>query len=59
MLEWILDVPKILILAGWCRVDHQSTEYFIMIRLIEPIIAKNEETFRATSSFVINLKLNM
>ena len=26
---------------------------------IEPIIAKNEETFRATSSFVINLKLNM
>ena len=38
MLECILDVPKNLILAGWCSVDHHSTEYLIIGILITPRI---------------------
>ena len=39
----VLD-PKIFMLAGWWSVDHHSTEYFIIGRLIDPTIAIIEET---------------
>ena len=48
-----------LILAGWCNVDHHSTEYLIIGRFIEPIIATKEETLFAKSSFFISLKLKI
>ena len=38
ILEWIVDLPKNFILAGWCRVDHHSTEYLIIGMLIIPRI---------------------
>ena len=47
MLECILEVPKNLILAGWCKVDHQSTENLTIGTFIKPIIAIIELTFIA------------
>ncbi len=37
--------------AGWCRVDHQSTENFIIGRLIEPIKINIAIVFSLTSLF--------
>ena len=34
----MLDEPKNFILAGWCNVDHHSTEYFIIGIFINPKI---------------------
>ena len=55
MLGWMLDVPKNLILAGWCRVDHHSTEYLIIGILIKPTIAIKPETLFALSSSLMIL----
>ena len=52
MLEWMLDVPKNLILAGWCRVDHHSTEYLIIGILIIPRIDKIDKIFVKFSLFL-------
>ena len=38
ILECTLDAPKNFILAGWCSVDHHSTEYLIIGILIIPRI---------------------
>ena len=45
-----------LILAGWCKVFHHSTENLIIGRLARPIIAKIEEYFSATKKFLINFQ---
>ena len=43
IIEVCIEVfEKILIEAGWCNVDHQSTEYLIIGTLIAPNIAINE-----------------
>jgi len=48
--------PKIFILAGWCSVDHHSTEYLIIGRLMEPMTAIIEETLIENSWFEISFK---
>jgi len=39
---------SLLMLAGWCRVFHQSTENLIIGRLIDPTITKTAVIFSAT-----------
>ena len=53
--EWMVDVPVNLILAGWWRVFHQSTENLIIGMLIKPIMAIILDILLARSSFKINL----
>ena len=55
-LEWIVEVPENLILAGWCNVFHQSTEYLIIGIFIEPIIENNVANFKLLSIGDINFK---
>ena len=43
---------SLLMLAGWCRVFHQSTENLIIGRLIDPTIIKTAVIFSATFIFV-------
>ena len=50
----VLD-PTIFILAGWWSVVHHSTEYLIIGKFIEPIIAIIEETFTINSSLFNSL----
>ena len=45
-----------LILAGWCKVFHQSTENLIIGKLAKPIIAMMEEYFSATKKFFIKFQ---
>jgi len=45
ILECMLEVPKNFILAGWCKVDHHSTEYLIIGILIIPIIEITDKIF--------------
>ena len=52
MLGWMLDVLKNLILAGWCRVDHHSTEYLIIGILIIPRIDIIDKIFVKFSLFL-------
>ena len=40
---------NLLILAGWCSVFHQSTEYFMMGRFADPNNTKTDEIFSPTS----------
>ena len=42
MLTSILGVDSLEIVAGWCKVFHQSTENFIIGIFINPKIAINE-----------------
>ena len=49
---WIVVVDKILTDELWCKVDHQSTENFIIGTLITPKIAMIEDIFTALSSFL-------
>ena len=53
ILEWILDVPRNLILAGWCSVDHHSTEYLIIGIFIIPSM---DTTDRILVSLSLSLK---
>ena len=48
-------VPVNLMLAGWWRVFHQSTENLIIGMLIKPIMAIILDILLARSSFKINL----
>ena len=57
--EWIVLLPIILILEGWCSVFHQSTEYLIIGMFINPIIATKLEILFALSSSEINLWMAM
>ena len=52
ILGWMLDEPKNLILAGWCRVDHHSTEYLIIGIFIIPRIDKIDKIFVKFSLFL-------
>ena len=45
MLGSIDGEESLLILAGWCKVFHQSTENFIIGRLIEPTKTKTAVIF--------------
>ena len=45
ILECMLEVPKNFILAGWCKVDHHSTEYLIIGILIIPIIEITDKIY--------------
>ena len=47
----IEGADNLLILAGWCKVFHQSTENFIIGRLIEPNIINIATIFSLTSLF--------
>ena len=47
----IEGADNLLILAGWCKVFHQSTENFIIGRLIELTIIKIAVIFSPTSKF--------
>ena len=42
IVEWIVVSEKIFTDDGWCKVDHQSTENFIIGIFINPKIAINE-----------------
>ena len=55
----MLDVPKNLILAGWCSVDHHSTEYLIIGILIIPSIEMADKIFGKFSFSLKNLKERM
>ena len=59
MLVCMLDVPKNLILAGWCSVDHHSTEYLIIGILIIPSIEMADKIFDKFSFSLKNLKERM
>ena len=54
ILECMLDVPKIFILAGWCNVDHHSTEYFIIGMFIIP---KIDIADKILGNFSLSLKI--
>ena len=41
---------NLLILAGWCRVFHQSTENLIIGKLIEPTMINTAVIFSPTST---------
>ena len=47
----LLETPNF-ILAGWCSVVHQSTEYLIIGKLIAPKIAIKDEIFNKSCSFL-------
>ena len=49
---WIDVVDKIFTEEVWCKVDHQSTENFIIGTLITPKIAIIEVIFVACFSFL-------
>ena len=53
ILGCIEDVPNNLILAGWCNVDHHSTEYLIIGIFIIPRI---EITDKILDNFSWSLK---
>ena len=55
----IVLVPLNLILAGWWRVFHHSTEYFIIGKFIDPKTAISDEIFIAVEFSLINLMLKM
>ena len=40
---------NLLILAGWCSVFHQSTEYFMIGKFTDPSSTKMDEIFSPTS----------
>ena len=42
-------------LEGWCKVDHHSTEYFIIIRFIKPNTDIKVQTLIDLSGLFINL----
>ena len=48
MLRSILGADNFEMGAGWCKVFHQSTEYLIIGRLIDPIIIKIAVIFSFT-----------
>ena len=48
---WIFVSESKFIDAGWCKVDHHSTENFIIGTLITPINAIKEETLFAVLWF--------
>ena len=50
MLESIEGDDNLLILAGWCRVFHQSTENLIIGKLIEPTMINTAVIFSPTST---------
>ena len=56
----MLDEPVNFILAGWCRVDHHSTEYLIIGILIIPRIDKAVKILGRYSLFLkyLNEKIN-
>ena len=54
MLISILGADNFEIVAGWCKVFHQSTENFIIGIFIKPIIPNAAEIFAAVSWFVID-----
>ena len=47
-------VPVIVMLEGWCKVFHQSTENFIIGMFIAPITIKDVEILLFKESFFIN-----
>ena len=51
--------PNILILAGWCKVFHHSTEYLIIGIFINPTITIRLEILSALSVLLINLCANI
>ena len=53
-LESIDGEENLLMLAGWCKVFHQSTENFIIGRFIELTIIKTAVIFSPTSIFEKN-----
>ena len=55
----ILLEPIIFMLAGWCSVAHHSTEYLMIGKLIDPIIAIIEETFTINSSLFKSLNVKI
>ena len=57
--ECIVLVPVILILAGWCKVLHHSTEYLMIGMFIRPITATMLEILFALSSSSKNLCMIM
>ena len=66
MLGSMDGADSLLILAGWCKVFHQSTENFIIGRLIEPTMIKIAVIFSPTrillneflSKIIIRYKIN-
>ena len=59
MLECIVEDPKIFILAGWCNVDHHSTEYLIIGILIIPMIEITDNTLGSNSVSFTNLRVKI
>ena len=59
--EWIVVSLSKLTDAGWCNVDHQSTENLMIGTFIKPIIAITELTFIALSllSNILQDKINI
>ena len=53
MLTSILGVDSLEIVAGWCKVFHQSTENFIIGIFIKPIIPNAADILEALSLFEI------
>ena len=51
---WIVVDEVILMLAGWCKVGHQSTENLITGKLIKPIIAIKDANLFDNSKFGIS-----
>ena len=56
---WIVGAEVNVMLEGWCNVLHQSTENFIIGKLIRPTIATIDENLFATSYFVKNFQMLM
>ena len=48
-----------LMLEGWCKVDHHSTEYFIIIRFIKPSTDIKVQALIDLSGLFINLYENI
>ena len=46
-------------LEGWCKVDHHSTEYFIITRFIKPNTDIRVQALIDLSELFINLYENM
>ena len=44
-------------LDGWCKVFHQSTEYFITGKLNRPVIPMIDDILLALSKLLVNLQV--
>ena len=53
--KWTVVSPIMLILEGWWSVDHQSTEYLIIIRFSNPNTEIEVQILEDLSEFLINL----